>query len=282
MNSGERAAMIWGVLEERSTQAMTGSDVWPRLEHALNAQRRPVLNRFLRGTQGKVFFGALGVAVVTLLLLTQPWVSQPPYVSAGWTPQPGPVDQALREQVTELCSDYEGKLHYLRAPLPPLVAIDQRGKSAITLFAGLDPDGEARQLTCTLTRFRIEGEEFWSAGGRGGGPQELFQAPMTVDGVGATTGNQPSNLPITAETDLWGEPFSWLHGRVSREVVEVVIERGDGPAVTATIEKGYFLAYWPGFPEERTFNDSDITVTAYGDGGVVLARADAFGKAVVE
>jgi hypothetical protein len=281
MSNGEKAAILWEALDEKAARAVGGADVWPSLELAL-----PILNlgraRVLNGMQGKVLFGALGVAVVAFLLLTQPRASQPPFVSAGWTAQPGPVDPALREQVTELCSDYDGGLHYLRAPLPPLVAIDQRGKSAIALFAGLGPNGEARQLTCTLTRFRIQGEEFWSAGGKGAGPEKPYQAPMTVDGPGATTGNQPRNIPITAETDLWGEPFSWLHGRVSEEVLEVVIERIDGPAVTATIEGDYFLAYWPGFPEGHTFNDSDIRVTAYGEGGAVLAVTDVFGKPIVE
>jgi hypothetical protein len=171
------------------------------------------------------------VAAAALALVAVPALYGRDSAYAGWTAYPAALSTGQRSTVAKQCQKWaQGTI--TEAPTR-VVLSERRGDIGLALLTG--PDGLL--VTCEL-----------SLGGSGepsGGASEsyLTQAPRP-DRILSDGGSG------FAEDD--GEPiFRVVSGRVGADVTGVVVHTEEQGDVIASVEQGYFTAWWPGPPESR-------------------------------
>jgi hypothetical protein len=200
--------------------------------------RRPRLLRVAAISAPVVALAVIALVVGTALL-------EPPSAFATWTVEPSAVDPAFASAAMENCAlrtvSQPSLSPELLANLEeqqrifaqlPLVAIDQRGRAAIALFAQRRADGQATVLCMAIA------------------PQSGI--PPTVGSGGAGTGaleapaDGPLRLFMGVRKRSSAGTYTAYAGSVGPEVTRVIVKRSQGQAIVATVSNGYFLAWWPG------------------------------------
>ena len=211
-------------------------------------------------SRGFVRLGLVGIPVAGLLaMLVGQTIFAPTSAFATWTAVPVQPDPAIVAAVTELCHNaplpsdmpptdraYEEELRSL-----PLVVVDQRGRAAVALFARREGEGQTSLMCLGSTN----AAGMLVEGGAGGG-KEARESP--VDG--------PLRL-FTAQrdTNAGREPYTAYAGSVASDVSKVVVERSRGEPVTAAVDNGYFVAWWPG-------EAYATKVTAFAQDGLIVSE----------
>ncbi|HEV3053981.1 MAG TPA: hypothetical protein VGX45_04950 [Solirubrobacteraceae bacterium] len=170
-------------------------------------RRRPLLV----GVSGAAALGAAGAAVAVLSV-----TGGASDAFAGWTPQPTTPTPAQLAATEAYCATNEG------FPALPLKLVDARGPFTIIV----NSDGTSNDF-CTV------GPTFRNASGW------RTSAPLTV----------PSGRMF-----LWtdhvatanGQPYGTMIARLADDVTAANITLDDGTEVTATVQNGWALAWWPG------------------------------------
>lgn len=179
--------------------------------------------------------GAAGLAgAVAALVVIFTLGSNPAPAFAGWSPTPTQARPGQIARALAICG--------LHRP----VLIDSRGPFIAAVFAR--PGGVA---TC------LQGP-----GTIGGG---------TAQGEGRLHAGQIQTFEQTASSARGSATM--LDGRVGRGVTGVAIRLSNGRTVTATVRRGWYLAWWPGRPRGAT---AQIT-TAAGTRSVALPAMDRVG-----
>lgn len=213
------------------------------------ARPSPLLTR--RRAFGGLSLVGMGAAVVLAVVLTlgQAPAGQGPSVWAGWQPVPTKPDQAMREQARSMCFSKAtvntvipgSSLTYGELPL---LVQDQRGSVALFFFGR-----DTAAAGCAM--WRDEHGGFESTVAAMSWPYtRLMDKVDTVGWMIFGVGRPGDSAQITD-----------LVGRTS--AARVVILRDDGRTVEATVQDGFFAAWWPGKAQA-------IRVTAYdGEGAEV-------------
>ena len=147
-----------------------------------------------------------------------------------WRPTPLLLDPVMRDRADAACrSDMQ------MPPQAQPVLIDARGASVVTLrYGGPNVAGDCDALEITASG------DFVGAGGGMSGQGEA--APGIAD-----TQLGPFEVHAVGGGSLEAQGHSVV-GRVGRGIARVVIEAAGLPEITATVENGWFGAWWPRQP----------------------------------
>ena len=180
-------------------------------------------------------------ATVAVLVVVAGIVWRPPSAFATWTSAPTSSDpQALAADTASACRQQAATLMQAgdQADWPedpalavmgrlPLVAYDQRGDASAALFADRETDSI---WTCAIIPVAGQPPYVELSGGAGLIPEDL------------------GSIEIWAGTASWNWDYGgrWqLAGRVDPNIGQVTIVTEDDRTVIATIDDGWFLAWWP-------------------------------------
>jgi hypothetical protein len=169
--------------------------------------RRPLLV----GVSSAVALGAAGAIAAVVSL-----AGGASNAFAGWTPQPTTPSAAQLAATEAYCAKNEG---FERLPLK---LIDARGPFTIIV----NSDGTSNDF-CTV------GPTFKNTSGW------QTSAPMTV----------PSGrlfLWVDHVARVHGQPYGTLIARLANDVTAANMTLDDGTEVTATVQNGWAVAWWPG------------------------------------
>ena len=224
--------------------------------------------RFVAISAPALALAVIGVVVGTSLL-------RPASAFATWTVEPGAVDPAFAAAMQRNCAlgptGAEPSLSpETRAEMAeqqvfaqlPVVAMDQRGRAGVALFAERRADGQASVMCMTIAA-EVGGPPVVGGGGWGSGAQE---APP--DG--------PLRLFTGQRNGSDAGTFTAYAGSVGPEVTRVTVERSEGSEVVATVSNGYFLVWWPGEAFATSFvgeNAEGAGVAEIGNNGWDFAPA---------
>lgn len=181
------------------------------------------------------------VAAVATVLVVAAIVLRPPSALATWTREPTSSElEALADTTESACREQAAAWQRRGAQAGwrddpvmgemsdlPLVAHDRRGETSAALFADAESGSAA---ICVI--IPVAGQ------------------PDYVE-LTASTGLIPEDFGtmsvwLAAGGSNWDYGSRWeIAGRVAPEVEELVIVRSDGERVTATLDDGWFLAWWP-------------------------------------
>ncbi|MEV6238253.1 hypothetical protein [Lentzea sp. NPDC051838] len=172
---------------------------------------------------------ALVAAVVATLVL---WTPTNPNAYASWTAEPrapgADADAAIAEcrAMIESSAEHGGGYRPDWPAMPTEVSVvDQRGIMTLVLFTG--PESE---MQC----FHTPQGHSVSGGGTSKGLEPLGDKLFgSIGGASMSTDRDGSN------------PMRIYSGMVSQKVGKAVVHTEDGLKVTATIGKGWLLAWWP-------------------------------------
>jgi hypothetical protein len=181
--------------------------------------------------------GSAGVAAAALLALVPVGNS----VLGTWTSVPTSSERvALADATVDACRDQATTRVRVFAeadwpddpaleamPHLPLVAHDQRGAASAALFA--DVDDHAAWICAVVP---VEGQPPYVELTGGGG--------LVPDDFGV--------VEVWTASGGWNSDYGgrWeIAGRVEGDVEQVTVEREDGREVVATVDHGWFLAWWP-------------------------------------
>lgn len=186
------------------------------------------------------------VAAVAAAAVTIPVISGGNSAYAGWTAYPAALATGQASAVARQCQRW---VHDSITQAPTQVVLsERRGGIGLALLTG--PKGLL--VTCQ--------QSLGQAGEPSGGSSEAYltRAPQP-DQILSNGGSGFS------EDD--GEPiFRVVSGRVGADVEDVVVHTAEQGDVIATVENGYFTAWWPGPPESedhaRAGLPMDFTFTA--------------------
>jgi hypothetical protein len=205
-----------------------------------------------------------GVAVVTAAVVIGAIVLRPPSALASWTRVPTSSErQALADATQDACRDQAATLIGVgeQADWPddpgmeqmsrlPLVAHDQRGQASAALFADRERGAVA---ICVIVPVAGQPAYVELTAGTGTIPDDLGSVSVWMAAGGSN----------------WDYGSRWeIAGRVAPGVDKLIIVRSDGERVTATIDDGWFLAWWPSHSEPVQFevtNGNDVTTIDLGD-----------------
>lgn len=218
------------------------------------ARPSPLLTR--RRAFGGLSLVGMGAAVVLAVVLTlgQAPAGQGPSVWAGWQPVPTKPDQAMREQARSMCFSKATGVEpngvvpgsSLTYGELPLLVQDQRGSVALFIFGR-----DTAIVVCAM--WRDEHGGFESTVGSMSWPyQRLMDQVDTVGWMVMGAGRSGDSTLITL-----------FFGRTT--TTRVVILRDDGKTVEATVQDGFYAAWWPG-------NAQVVRVTAYDGKGTEVGR----------
>jgi hypothetical protein len=185
---------------------------------------------------------AIAAAVALWLLNASPFVGSASVSLAGWQPIPTTSDQALANDAKATC------LADSSLPAMSLVAQDQRGTAATLVYAG-----GAELALCLVVRD--------SSGA-------VVDATSGVSHLDARTGALTFDTGISAPKTPNYPGLRIVAGRVEPTVKGVKVSRADGLKVDATVNSGYFVAWWP-------TDDDPVNATAIDSSGAVLATVPA-------
>jgi len=205
-----------------------------------------------------VLVGAAAAAVAVGEVLMPPW-GAPDHAFASWTPVPEEVPATVEDEIAAQCSN---ELAMDRLDQEVVLA-EERGRVTFGLLAR---PGYLRHCLLADGMPVLSGS---GSTGPAGGDAEL--APAEVRTVMATGGGSGA------------EAYTTVTGRAGQDVVGVEVHpRGPVEApgelpggrlpdtVTATVENGYFAAWWPGISVR------DLELTVHLADGTVLADVPAF------
>lgn len=185
------------------------------------------------------------LAAVAALVVVGAAVLRPMTALATWTSEPTSSELAAITDATEDACREEAVTRQrigAEAGWPddpatremgglPLVAYDERGEASAALFAH-----EASGSVAICVIIPVAGQ------------------PDYVE-LTASTGSIPEDFgPVSVWQAAGGSNSDYgsrweIAGRVAVEVDELVIVRSDGERVTATLDNGWFLAWWPHWSE---------------------------------
>lgn len=188
---------------------------------------------------------------------------------ASWTPKPTPVTGELRQQTTEACikqlADSERR-HPVGVPHAPIakaetarvLIAEQRGDY---VFIALTTDSGA-DWTCLFEAARPE-QPVTAGGG------------MPTDSTPAEPPLAPDELRLRGSGSSSGPEggFASAQGKVGSEVSQVTIHNG-GQQIEASVNDGFFAAWWPITSADPTAIDDlsfDVTLA---DGRVLTGVDD--------
>ncbi|CAN5834969.1 hypothetical protein BH20CHL8_BH20CHL8_04790 [soil metagenome] len=217
-------------------------------------QQQPVRRRALRP------WIAVAATLVTVLIVVGV-VMRPPSALASWTAAPTTSDPAALHPATEAaCREQARTLIDVgrRAGWPedpaleemrrvPLVAFDQRGTASAALFADEDD-----VWVCVIIPVTGQPPYVELGGGTGFIAEDLGLIEVSL----ATAG--------------WNSDYGgrWeIAGRVDPQVRQATIVTADGQGVIATIDDGWFLAWWPS-------ESSPVRIDLHAAGGELLDSID--------
>lgn len=216
--------------EERRLAAEVRAAFEPyRLPPIQFARRRPV--RIWLGT-----FTAVAAAVLVAALALRP-----PSVQATWTREPTSSElTALTDAAEEACRAQAATWQQVRAEAGwgddpamqemsqlPLVAYDKRGEASAALF-GDAATGAAGM--CAIIPVKDQ--------------PDYVEVTASLDGIPVGFGSVSVWLSTVRSNWDYGSRGD-IAGRVAPEVDELTVVLSDGQRVTATINDGWFLAWWP-------------------------------------
>lgn len=254
MNSDKRTTFIRKVLEDKASMAMAGSDVLRVVHIRLGAR---LANKRSFKLPAAIAIGVLATLVVATGALAWPTIEKGSTVFAGWSADPDAVATGLIAASGQ-CRSWDDER-------PPVKVIDQRGDVGMVVVAGDRSEGY-----CLFYQEQPQGAWIAKGGGSSGGTgDDSFQPPVHVEGV--------ASLRMVEEL---GRYVSSVRGRVSPDVATVVVRRRGKPAITAALQNGYFIAWWPEgwldsvMPWPDLADIRDITIEAYGEDGSLAARLD--------
>lgn len=197
--------------------------------------------------------GAAGVLAVVLTLGQAP-AGQGPSVWAGWQPVPTKPDVAMREQARAQCFSKATGVDP-NAVIPgssltygelPLLVQDQRGGAALFFFGR-----DTAIVGCAM--WRDDHGMFESSVAALTWPySRLVEQIDTVGWMAFGVGGRGDPIKINT-----------LVGRTT--AARVVILRDDGRTVEATVQDGFYAAWWPGDAQA-------VRVTAYDGEGTEVAH----------
>ncbi|HUQ55627.1 hypothetical protein [Lentzea sp.] len=172
---------------------------------------------------------ALVAAIAVTLVL---WTPTNPNAYASWTAEPrapGAGAEAVIAECRESIEQHHERGRRDNAPDWPeapteVSVVDQRGSMTLVLFTGPQSQSEC---------FHTPDTHSVSGSGRASGLEPLGEKLYLSYGSSMRSERDGSN------------PMSVLPARVSPEVGKVRVDTGDGLRVTATIGKGWMLAWWP-------------------------------------
>jgi hypothetical protein len=149
----------------------------------------------------------------------------PAYALAAWTARPTPADPAQASAAESHCSqpapaDKQGPT-LAGGPWSPVV-IDTRGDLTLALYSGA---GTAT-MACLAS------------------PSFVWLNPIGTSGEQPVT-DHTATLDEVTTRGAAGDTYTIAVGRAGSAVTGVGLQRVDGPAVTATISNGRFIAWWP-------------------------------------
>jgi hypothetical protein len=184
-----------------------------------------------RGLRSPVAIGALAGgagaagAAVALVSLTAGASS----AFAGWTSTPTPPSPTQLQAAAADCK--------ARSPIDglPLVLADTRGPFTFEIYADSQQTAEC-----------ISGPSFTSVSG------SFSSAPVTVP-AGKVL------LTSAHETARDGQAYSFADGHTGSGVTGVTLVLDNGATVQATVDNGWFVAWWPGAHEVKA---ADVTTPA--------------------
>ncbi len=181
------------------------------------------------------------LAAVSAAVVVGAIVLQPRSALATWTSEPTSSElPALTDATEDACREQAATRLGVgtRAGWPddptmrdmarlPRVAHDQRGEASAALFADVD---SGTMAICVIIPVAGQPDEVELTGGTGGIPEDFGSVSVWMAAGGSN----------------WDYGSRWeIGGRVAADVDELVIVRADGERVTATIDGGWFLAWWP-------------------------------------
>ncbi len=185
------------------------------------------------------------LSAVAAAVVVGAMVLRPPSALATWTNEPTSSDlDALASATEDACRDQAAQWQRIgvQSGWPddpsmrdmarlPLAAHDQRGEAAAALFG----DADRRSLAiCVIVP--VAGQPAYVELGAATDiiPEEYGDVSVWM----ATAGSN------------WDYGSRWeVAGRAGENVDELVIVRADGERVTATLDGGWFLAWWPDWSE---------------------------------
>ncbi|HLT83633.1 MAG TPA: hypothetical protein VKZ83_05310 [Phototrophicaceae bacterium] len=204
--------------------------------------------------------GAAAAAIAAGAVLLPPW-GETDHAFASWTPVPEEVSAAVLDTVAEECTN---ELAATRLGTEVVIA-EERGR---VVFGVLSRPGYVSH--CLL----VDGQAFLSGAGS-----------TVVPGRAATPAPDEVQTVLVAGGGGRGEDYTTITGRVGADVVGVevhvrglreepgVLAGGRLPeTITATVENGYYGAWWPGVGAE------DIVLTVHLEDGTVLSEVPTFDR----
>lgn len=197
------------------------------LDDLLRTSPEPISER--RGARRPGVRLALAVAAVAAVVVAIPVLGGGQSAYAGWTAYPAALSTGQKSAVARQCQAW-AEIAITKAPTQ-VVLSERRGHIGLALLTG--PDGLL--ITCQQT--------LGGSGEPSGGASEVH-----LPGVLARDQLLSDGGSGFSEDD--GEPiYRVVSGRVGVDVTGVVIHTAEQGDVIATVQDGYFTAWWPGPPE---------------------------------
>lgn len=184
------------------------------------------------------WFAAIAIVVVVGVVGI---VWRPPSTLATWTSAPTSSNrEELPDATVRACRQQAARLIAVGADAGwpedptlgdmrsvPLVAHDQRGAASAALFAD-----EERGSVWICAIIPVAGQPSYVelSGGTGAVPEDF------------------GDIEVWTASSGWNWDYGgrWeIAGRIAPDVAEVTIAREDGESVVATLDDGWFLAWWP-------------------------------------
>ena len=175
-------------------------------------------------------------------------------LTGPWRAIPLSLDPVVRERVAAGCR------RDIELPAGTVAAvIDARGAGVVTVR--MTGGGAGR---CEALEITSRGDVFGAGGGWSGNQEPVAEPPPTKLGDVEHGSVGGGNLRI--------QGFSVL-GRAGAAIAVVEVAMADGQFVTATVENGWFSAWWPAqIPNQRLGFDPfpDVLIRAFDASGVQL------------
>lgn len=186
------------------------------------------------------------VAAAALTLVASPVLNGHNSAYAGWTAYPAALSTGQASTVARQCQNWT-RTSITRAPTQ-VVLSERRGDIGLALLTG--PQG----LVVTCTQHLGSGEP---SGGLSEAHLARYLGPDQIVSDGGSGFTKDDGEPI----------FRVVSGRVGADVSGVVVHTAQQGDVIATVDNGYFTAWWPGPPDPQDFTPTaglpmDFTFTA--------------------
>ncbi|MGC9221850.1 MAG: hypothetical protein ACP5H2_10955 [Solirubrobacteraceae bacterium] len=227
----------------------------------------------LRTSRGGKLWAAIGASgtaltagIITAIVLLS---SGAPAAYAGWTPVPATPRPAAVATATAACNDANGSPVLTGRP----VVTDARGiyTAAIYTFGddtwicisdGQRDDSELSMNRLVLASYAAPGPDQIGLPTGGGGSAQGFDEPSTAQS-NATLQNLPGPV-ARREAILRRGLETHLAGRAGKDVSAVKFLFVNATTVDATVQNGWYFAWWPGLdnPTSVQVTTSSGTVTS--------------------